>query len=178
LCEPASPLAKGWRCLLCDLAAARVFAVERDTDLWTSDGAKFVSGDRLLDAAATGPRWLLQPVIADAVVSILLGGRFELGAWVVMLNHVHIVLRPCLDLPKTISGIKACSARDANRLLGRVGRPFWARDYFDRWIRNGDEEQRITRYIEYNPVKAGLCLVPEDWPWSSAKRGYRRVSLI
>jgi hypothetical protein len=41
-------------------------------------------------------------------------------------------------------------------------------DYFDRWIRNTIEEQRITRYIEQNPVRAGLCLVPEEWPWSSA----------
>jgi putative transposase len=141
-------------------------------DRWTSEGAKFVSGDRLLDAAATGPRWLLQPLFATTFVRILpeceKNGRCELGAWVVMPNHVHVVLRPSSNLRKVVSGIKACSARDANRLLSRAGRPFWARDYFDRWIRNGDEEQRITRHIEQNPVKAGLCLGPEDWPWSSA----------
>ncbi len=60
--------------------------------------------------------------------------------------------------------------------LNRKG-PFWAKDYFDRWIRNLDEEQRITRYIERNPVKAGLCSTPEDWLWSGARRGERRVSL-
>jgi REP element-mobilizing transposase RayT len=140
-------------------------------DCWTTEGAKFLQGDRLLDASASGPRWLLDSKIADAIVNILLNGkqagRYELGAWVLMPNHVHLILRPPSDLPGAMSWIKACSARDANRLLGRTEQ-FWARNYFDRWIRSGDEEQRITRYIEQNPVKAGLCSRPEDWAWSSA----------
>ncbi len=144
-------------------------------DRWTTEGAKFVRADRLLDASATGLRRLKQPAIAASIVRILLQGRgsgeYELGAWVLMPNHLHVILRPRLDLPKVISGIKACSARDANRLLNHTGCPFWARDCFDRWIRNTVEEQRVTRYIEQNPVRAGLCLAPEDWPWSSANAG-------
>jgi REP element-mobilizing transposase RayT len=142
------------------------------TDLWTTEGAKFLKADRLLDAGATGPRWLIRADIAGSVVKILLEseqkGQCELGAWVLMPNHVHVVLRPRFDLPKVISSLKALSARDANRLLRRTGRQFWAKDYFDRWIRNSVEEQRIIRYIEQNPVKAGLCSAPEDWPWCNA----------
>ena len=100
-------------------------------DHWTTEGAKFVRADRLLDAGATGPRWLMQPAIAATVVKTLREceekGQLELGAWVVMSNHVHVVLRPRCDLSKVVSGIKACSARDANRLLARTGRQFWAR---------------------------------------------------
>jgi REP element-mobilizing transposase RayT len=147
-------------------------------DCWTSDGAKFVAGDRLLDAAATGPRWLQKPEIAQSVVHVLREGekfmRYELRAWVVMPNHVHIVLRPAIDLSKIVAAIKASGARDANCLLTRSGERFWARDYFDRWIRNVDEEQRIVRYIERNPVKAGLCKSSEDWPWSSANQAFRK----
>jgi len=151
-------------------------------DFWTSEGAKFVRADRLLDAGATGPRWLMKPDIAASVARNLLeceaNGQYELGAWVLMSNHVHVVLRPQFDLSKVISGIKARSARDANRLLGHAGRPFWARDYFDRWIRDRDEERRITRYIEENPVKAGLCRAPHDWPWSSANAGTRKDAAV
>jgi putative transposase len=151
-------------------------------DLWTTEGAKFVEADRLLDAAATGPRWLLQPEVAGSVVSILLecekNGQVELGAWVLMPNHVHVVLRPHVDLPKVISGIKAWSALDCNRLLGRTGRQFWARDYFDRWIRNAMEEQRITRYISQNPVNVGLCLAAEDWLWSSTNVRFGKNAAI
>ena len=144
------------------------------TDLWTSDGPKFVELDRLLDAVPAGPRWLERPDIAPIVVGALLKGqrelRYELGAWVLMPNHLHAALRPLddHDLASTVGGIKGSSAREANRLLNRSGSPFWAKDYFDRRIRDGDHEGRVRRYIENNPVKAGLCSGVEDWHWSSA----------
>jgi hypothetical protein len=40
-----------------------------------------------------------------------------------MPNHVHVILRPTLDLARVIAGIKACTAKDANRVLGRRGKP-------------------------------------------------------
>ena len=147
-------------------------------DCRTSEGARFVAGDRMLDTAATGPRWLQQPEVAQCVVDALFEAerllRYQLGAWVVMPNHVHLVLRPAAALPKVVAAIKANSARDANQLLNRSGQSFWARDYYDHWIRNSDEEQRMIRYIERNPVKAGLCKSPEDWPWSNANPDTRR----
>src|SRR6266853_1034621 len=65
-------------------------------------------------------------------------------------------------------------AREANRLLGTSGSPFWAKDYFEHRVRDSAQEQRIVRYIEKNPVSSGLCATVEDWPWSSAlmNRGY------
>jgi REP element-mobilizing transposase RayT len=87
-----------------------------------------------------------------------------------MPNHVHIALRPLgdHDLASTVRSIKGSSALEANRLLNRSGSRFRARDYFDRRIRGRDHEGRVTRYIENNPVKAGLCRGMQDWPWSSA----------
>jgi hypothetical protein len=46
-------------------------------DLLTTEGAKFLEQDRLLDAAATGPRWLLQPAVAASVAKILLDSEVE-----------------------------------------------------------------------------------------------------
>jgi hypothetical protein len=65
------------------------------------------------------------------------------------------------------------SAKEANRLLTRTG-AFWSRDYFDHSIRDSAEEQRIIRYMESNPVKAGLCREAADWPFSSAANSARR----
>ena len=139
------------------------------------DGPKFVEFDRLLDAVATGPRWLERADIARVVVDTLLKGerefRYELGAWVLMPNHVHVSICPLggHDLASTVGGIKGGSAREANLALKRSGSQFWAKDYFDRRIRDHDHEGRVARYIENNPVKAGLCGSAEDWPWSSAR---------
>jgi putative transposase len=153
--------------------------VARVTDLWTSDGPKFVEWDQLLDAVSTGPRWLERPDVAGVIANALLKGEressYELGAWVLMPNHVHAALRPLgdHDLASTVRSIKGSSAHDANRLLNRSGSRFRAKDYFDRRIRDRDHEGRVTRYIENNPVKAGLCGSVHDWPWSSAwKNGW------
>ena len=43
-------------------------------DLWTTQGAAFVAGDRLLDAAPSGPRWLAEPEVAAVVVKVLREG--------------------------------------------------------------------------------------------------------
>ena len=45
---------------------------------------------------------------------------------------------------------------------------FWQDEYFDRLVRNQGEFDRIRRYIEWNPVKAGFAMSPEEFPWSSA----------
>ena len=94
-------------------------------------------------------------------------GRYDLGSWVLMPNHVHVLLKPGDTLPREIAWIKGRTALEANRVMKRSG-SFWAKDYFDRWIRNRNEWEKVIRYIEQNPVKAGLCKSPEDWQWSSA----------
>jgi putative transposase len=45
--------------------------------------------------------------------------------------------------------------------------PFWQKRYYDRNVRDDREFSVKLRYLHRNPVKRGLCLAPEDWPWSS-----------
>ncbi len=63
---------------------------------------------------------------------------------------------------------KSYTSRAANQLLNRRGR-FWDQDYWDTYMRDAEHEQRSIRYIEANPIKAGLCQSPADWPYSSAR---------
>jgi len=87
-----------------------------------------------------------------------------------MPNHVHVILKPHEKLPEIVRWLKTATAARANRLAGRTGQPFWQREYFDRWIRNGKELASVIEYVEVNPVKAGLVSCAEDWPWSSASK--------
>ena len=95
--------------------------------------------------------------------------KFDLFAWVIMPNHIHILLRPLpgIHLHKIIHSLKSFTAHEANKILGRTG-AFWMREYFDRYIRDEEHFQKAVRYIERNPVKAGLCKEPADWEFSSA----------
>jgi len=125
-----------------------------------------------LDKASTGPKWLLDERVAQAVVDALRYGEdnlhlYELRAWVLMANHVHILIYPNADLPKITKSIKNFSARRANEILGLTG-PFWQDECFDRWVRGPEELEKIVGYIESNPVSAGLVSRVEKWRWSSA----------
>jgi REP-associated tyrosine transposase len=138
-------------------------------------GRQFVEFDQHLDRAQQGPLWLKNPKLANFVVNTLQKGQNELGqytlhAYVVMANHIHMLIAPKMELARITRGIKGVTSRNANRILGRTGKPFWQDESFDHWVRNPAEEDRIRRYIEWNPVKAGLVAKPEDWPWSSARR--------
>jgi putative transposase len=46
--------------------------------------------------------------------------------------------------------------------------PFWQDEFFDHWIRDQQDFERIVQYVEWNPVAAGLVECAEQWPWSSA----------
>ncbi|HEY1678329.1 MAG TPA: hypothetical protein VGG04_11510 [Candidatus Sulfotelmatobacter sp.] len=52
-------------------------------------------------------------------------------------------------------------------LSGVKGGHFWQKRYYDLNIRDHEQFVEKLRYIHRNPVKAGLCARPEDWPWSS-----------
>jgi putative transposase len=141
----------------------------------TDPGRAFVELDREMDRACTGPQWLRLPTIAPLVVEALRNGESNLGcyvalAYVVMPNHVHLLLEPKVPLSKITKGIKGSTARLANALLGRQGKRFWQDESFDHWVRSGRGFDRIQSYIELNPVKAGLAAKAELWPWSSAAR--------
>jgi len=147
--------------------------VHRLRTLSKAPGRQFLEADGRLDAGVTGPRWLSDPRIAgyaeDAIERGADLGCFLLHAYVVMPNHVHLLLEPHVPLPRITMGIKGASARDANRMLGRAGKPFWQDESFDHWVRTGAQLERIRSYIHRNPVKAGLVKHPADWPWSSAR---------
>lgn len=133
----------------------------------------FAMSDRYLDRATKGPLCLKDPA-ASAIVedSILFGTpqRYDLFAWCVMANHVHLMLIPRWELSKLTQGIKGYTAHQINGVQDARGRAFWQDESYDHWARDDDEVLRIIHYIENNPVAAGLCDRPEDWRWSSARR--------
>jgi REP element-mobilizing transposase RayT len=97
------------------------------------------------------------------------GARYHLLAWVIMPNHVHVLIETMEGHPldKVIHSWKSFTSKEANKSLGRAG-AFWYPDYFDRYIRDADHFEQAVAYIHENPVKAGLVSRSTDWPWSSA----------
>jgi REP element-mobilizing transposase RayT len=140
-----------------------------------TSGAAFVAEDRALERDRRGVHWLADSRVAAVVADAIRRGEssrkfYELHSWVIMPNHVHLLITPRVPLPTITRWLKGSTAREANRILGLTGRHFWRDESFDRWVRKSDEFNRTIRYIEYNPVSAGLVSFAEDWHWSSARQ--------
>lgn len=117
---------------------------------------------------------LREEEIAKAVAEALRkfdGERYRLKAYSIMPNHVHVLFMVgTVPMAKVVQGWKGASARAANLVLGASG-PFWQRDYWDTFMRDAEHEERTVRYIQNNPVKAGLVSEWSQWPWTYVATG-------
>ena len=88
--------------------------------------------------------------------------RYDILAWCVMPNHVHVVLRPKNKhkLEDIAHSWKSFTAHEINKITGSEGE-VWQREYYDHLIRDDEEYQRIIDYVLDNPVKAKLT----NWNW-------------
>lgn len=146
---------------------------------WTARFVTFSCEQRL--------QLLGNPLVRDVVVDSLFIARarfgFELFAWVIMPEHVHVLARSRdgASLGRALRAIKlGSSQRILSRwkeldapVLSRIVRPdgrlrFWQKGGgFDRVVRDRTSFCKNVRYIHRNPVERGLVGTPEEWRWSS-----------
>jgi REP element-mobilizing transposase RayT len=131
--------------------------------------------DRYLDAGY-GSCYMNDTRVAKTVADAIRhfeGERYNLAAWCVMPNHVHVVLQPYADtgktggtpvplseLPEILHSWKSFTAKEANKLLRRSG-DFWQAEYYDHLIRDIADFRHAIRYVLNNPIKARL----KNWKW-------------
>ena len=120
--------------------------------------------DSLLDQAL-GECHLKDYAIATLVAETLKkfnNDRYRLMAWSIMPNHVHVVLQPAAgqSLAAINHSIKSWTAKEANKLLGRIGE-FWQKESYDHLVRDQQDLISQIQYAYENPERAGM----EDWKW-------------
>jgi putative transposase len=91
-------------------------------------------------------------------------------AYCLMPNHIHFLVRPTDDegLAKMMQGVTLCYSKYFNGENGRTGR-IWECRYHSTVIDGDSYLWTVSKYIEENPVRAGIVKNPEDYPYSSAK---------
>lgn len=140
-------------------------------------------------------QWLLDAIDRSRAVH-----RFDLNAYVLMPEHVHLLIRPRdakYEIAAILKSIKQAVARRAVNHLresapaylqqiavswptGRVEHRFWQQGGgYDRNITEPTTLVAAIEYIHNNPVRRGLVAIPTDWEWSSARwhAGYRDGTL-
>jgi REP element-mobilizing transposase RayT len=93
----------------------------------------FVFADGELDQATWGPVWLAHQRVAHMIIEALHYGErvrrfYDLYAYVVMPNHVHVVWKPRLSLPRILQWLKGVTAKRGKSLLGLGVKHFWQDD--------------------------------------------------
>ncbi|NLD93818.1 MAG: hypothetical protein GX639_14270 [Fibrobacter sp.] len=124
----------------------------------------------------------------DSVRRAQIKFNFHLWAYIIMPNHVHLLIWPCdqeYDISKILQAINGAMSRRYSRLLRRInpslhstfferdsknhGFRFWQRGGgFDRNLFNDKAIYDSIRYIENNPVRAKIVQTTEQYNWSSA----------
>jgi len=96
-------------------------------------------------------------------------GRFNVHDFVVMPNHVHILLTVpgALSIEKAVQMIKGGFSFRAGKELGYRGE-IWQRGFSDVRITDERSFREHQTYIDLNPVKGGLASTPEEYPFGSA----------
>jgi len=138
----------------------------------------FAKWDDELHKSQSGPFWLKEDNVAEIVANAIHyheGEWFDVEAYCIMPNHVHLVLTPYessqiadYSLTKIMHNIRRNSANHANKVLGRTG-SFWQHENYDHFARDKSELERIIKYVLYNPVKANLVKEQQDWKWAYCK---------
>ena len=128
-----------------------------------------------------GKCWLRNPSAREVLADRMLGSHgttCDLGAFVIMPNHSHAIIRPLepgeTPLELILGRWKGASARDINKLF-EVTRPLWQQESFDRIVRNEEHLWNCVQYLGNNPHRAGLK--PNEYSlWLNPrweKRGWR-----
>ena len=80
---------------------------------------------------------------------------YELIALSIMPNHIHILFKQIEEMRDVMRIFKGGSSHIINQIRGTKGQ-IWAKDYFDKLVRNEKHFSQVYEYIKYNAVKANL----------------------
>jgi len=92
---------------------------------------------------------------------------YLLHEFVVMPDHLHLMITPKTSLEKAMQFIKGGSSHRIGKLRGRKS-DVWQVGFHDWTIRDPDDWRAKVQYIQENPVRAKLVEKAADWPYSSA----------
>ena len=108
----------------------------------------------------------LARVVVDAIEGAAVATSFELLAYTVMPNHVHLLVQGTTDAANVVRLVQRCKQKPGFEYKRETGNQLWLPSFYDRILRRGDDAVEIAAYILANPVRAGLMSDGDAWPFS------------
>ena len=113
-------------------------------------------------------------LLIDTIFKYRNAGRFELHEFVVMPDHLHLLMTIGVEMTieKAVQFIKGGFSYRAARELG-IKSEIWQRGFSEVRLLTADDYQAHVRYTHENPVRAGLASSPRQYRFSSAYPGWK-----
>ena len=113
-------------------------------------------------------------IIESCMAALELEGVWQWQVYVVMPDHLHMVVRlgNRLTLSRAVQKFKSVTAIEMNRQKGSSG-AVWYKGFHDHRIRTTEDISHFFNYIANNPVKKKLAVKPEDYKFLRIKEEYR-----
>jgi len=107
--------------------------------------------------------WIIQTLkqVSDA-------SGFQVHAYCVMPDHVHIVVEGASDMSDLGQFVKAFKQLTAFHYKKRSGQALWQRRFYEHILRPSDSLDAVIWYVWLNPVRAELCADPKSYPHSGS----------
>ncbi len=99
------------------------------------------------------------------------GSAYLIHEFVIMPDHIHVLLTPLTSLEKAVQFIKGGFSYRARKELGS-NMEIWQKGFSDHRIRDANDYEIHVSYIRQNPVRRRLCERAEEFPYSSAHVGF------
>jgi putative transposase len=96
---------------------------------------------------------------------------YLLHEFIIMPDHIHVLITPLTNLEKAVQFIKGGFSYRAKKELGS-NLEVWQKGFSDHRIRDARDYAEHILYIRQNPVRARLCEIAEEFPYSSAHSGF------
>ena len=123
---------------------------------------------------------------ADWIIDILrqlsASFKFAVYAYCIMPDHFHLLLTgtdPICDLLQFVADFKEITTRQYRE---NGSQSLWQKKLYDHVLRQGESRDAVAGYIWMNPVRAGLCTAPHEYPYSGSfvidwKKGFLPIEL-
>ncbi|MBN2060401.1 MAG: transposase [Deltaproteobacteria bacterium] len=91
---------------------------------------------------------------------------WKVGHYIIMPDHIHLFCSPSrTDSPEIKRWIQYWKTISSKRWPRPYEQPVWQKSFWDTRLRLGESYSSKWEYIRENPIRAGLCALPEDWPF-------------
>jgi putative transposase len=132
----------------------------------TSNGQTYMITSRTWGSRTLFSREVWAKLLIDTLYHYR-GSAYLLHEFVVMPDHIHVILTPRTSLEKAVQFIKGGFSYRAKKELGS-NMEIWQKGFSDHRIRDASDYRIHQIYVHENPVRKHLCERAEEYPYSSA----------